>query len=542
MTPVIANGIFLRDTTFSMSNHLDEAHLFSMKAERKPTDLGVFDIWAMTQKKEMPLYSMSSFNDKNTLYTDTKKYTFRHPIATDMPYIVEDISDQEEPGRGGSTFQIKLNINAYGHGAILTYDKYNGLEMYVTDEPILKVNDGYVYTVKLVNQSSDQFMDKRFLKPQTKIFRVTSVRTEHTTHYDDFLIDGGGFREFYNHVGDYESTAQFSVSKYAEAGAHSVDEHRNQITELWRVDGAYIDPSVNKLPDFMKLKGKDYLADKIKSGAVSVQWAPKLEMAAMKKIATDIETYLMWGKGGLISNVDGPKDIRMSTGLWRQLDRGYKRVYTRDTFNLEMFEAEIFNFFRGKVNFDGPDSQNKLIVQTGMAGMKMMNNAIHKMVNATGLIQNATDIGAVYGSHMNLGYGMNYTQYKIPFLANLEFVINPAFDNVEQNTIENPTVDGYNLSSYSFIIYDFNVMKGNDNIVLLKYAPGGNRQWSDIQWHYQQGDFPYLGIGAAKGFASVGDFSGYRVKMSQIAPAIIVKDPTKVLKFVMKNPITGGSL
>jgi len=542
MTPVIANGIFLRDTTFNMSNHLDEAHLFKMRADMKPTDLGVFDIWAMTQKKEMPLYSMSSFNNQNTIYSDTKEYTFKHPIATDMPYIVEDISDQEEPGKGGSTFQIKLNINAYGHGSILTYDKYNGLEMYVTDEPILKVNDGYIYTVKLVNQKSDASMDKRFLKNQTKIFRVTSVRTEHSTHYDDFLIDGGGFREFYNHVGDYEATAQFSVSKYAAMGGNSVSEHRNSITELWRVDGAYMDPSVNKLPDLVKLKGKTFLSDKMKDGKVSVQWAPKLEMASMRKIATDIETYLMWGKGGVIQNVDGPRDIRMSTGLWRQLDRGYKRTYTRNTFNLDMFEAEIYNFFRGKVEFDGPDSQNKLIVQTGLAGMRMINKAIREVVNVTGMVQNATDMGAVYGGHMNLGFGMSYTQYKIPFLANLEFVINPAFDNVQQNEIENPTIDGFPLSSYSFIIYDFNAMKGNDNICLIKYAPGGDQRASDIQWHYQQGDFPYLGLGAAKGFASTGDFSGYRVKMSQIAPSIIVKDPTKVLKFVMRNPITGNSL
>lgn len=542
MTPTIANGIFLRDTTFNMSNHLDEAHLFQMKADMKPTDLGVFDIWAMTQKKEMPLYSMSSFGDKNTIYCPTKEYTFRHPIASEMPYIVEDISDQDEPGRGGSTFQIKLNINAYGHGAVLTYDKYNGLEMYVTEEPIQKVNDGFIYTVKLINQKTDQYMDKRFLKPNTKIFRVTSVRTEHTTHYDDFLIDGGGFREFYNFVGDYEATAQFSVSKYAEANSHSVSDHRNQITELWRVDGAYVDPSINKLPDLMKLKGKQYLADKLKDGAVSVQWAPKLEMAGMAKIASDIENYLMWGKGGVLQNVDGPRDVRFATGLWKQLDRGYKRIYTRSSFSLDMFESEIYNFFRGKVDFKGPDSQNKLIVQTGLAGMRMINKAIRDVVNATGMIQNVTDMGVVYGSHMNLGYGQSFTQYKIPFLANLEFVVNPAFDNVQQNEIENPTVDGFPLSSYSFIIYDFNAASGNDNIVLLKHAPNNDRRWSDIQWHYQQGDFPYLGIGSAQGFASSGDFSGYRVKMSQAMPTIIVKDPTKVLKFVMKNPITGGTL
>ena len=35
--------------------------------------------------------------------------------------------------------------------------------------------------------------------------------------------------------------------------------------------------------------------------------------------ANDIETYLMWGKGGRIRQ-DGPDDIRLSVGLWKQLD------------------------------------------------------------------------------------------------------------------------------------------------------------------------------------------------------------------------------
>jgi hypothetical protein len=44
-----------------------------------------------------------------------------------------------------------------------------------------------------------------------------------------------------------------------------------------------------------------------------------------------------------------------------------------------------------------------------------------------------------------------------------------------------------------------------------------------------------------KGFQSSGQFNGYRVYMTQTMPAVWVKDPTKVLKIVMRNPITGGS-
>jgi hypothetical protein len=96
------------------------------------------------------------------------------------------------------------------------------------------------------------------------------------------------------------------------------------------------------------------------------------------------------------------------------------------------------------------------------------------------------------------------------------------------------------LSSYSFIIYDFNYAQGSDNIKLLKWAPGKDVATSDMRWFFQNGTFDYFG--KKSGFASTGNFSGYKVFFEMNYPAIWVQDPTKVLKFVMKNPITGGSL
>jgi len=54
---------------------------------------------------------------------------------------------------------------------------------------------------------------------------------------------------------------------------------------------------------------------------------------------------------------------------------------------------------------------------------------------------------------MDLDYGFAYTSFTIPFLANVKFVLNPAFDNLNTNDIENPLIDGRPLSSFSFIIF-----------------------------------------------------------------------------------------
>lgn len=535
-TPVLNNGIFLRDTKFSpMGNHIDKYHLFQFQKD-EPLDFGVIDMWAQTQKREMPLYSLASFGGKNTILSPTHEFTWTVPVHNDMPYIVEDICEVDKPGRDGQTFQIKLNDNAFGHGAILTYDKMNGLEMFVTEEPILQAQDGWIYTVKLVNNKSEQYLDRRYLKSGTKIFRVGSARNEYGQKFDDFKMNSAGKREFYNYVGEAKAHKHLSVSEDADA----INKYRSDIVELYRIDGAYADPSITKINDLARVKGAEWMKKKAEQGAISMRWLPRMEAMALNEIGRDIENYLMWGKGGIIRG-EGADDIRLSVGLWKQLDNGYKRVYTKATFSLDMFESEIYNYFNGKVNFDGPDSERELVVQTGLGGFKLINKAISERVGSSGFLIDANTSGALTGRGMEQKFGYYYVGYKIPFLANLSFVINPAFDNVNNNDIENPIIDGHPLTSYSFIVFDYNYEQGNDNIKLIKYAPGGDAREADVMWNYQQGTRPYLGIGATKGFQSSGNFSGFVVNMWQRMPAIWVKDPTKILKFSMRNPITGGS-
>ena len=304
------------------------------------------------------------------------------------------------------------------------------------------------------------------------------------------------------------------------------------VTEIWRNFDQDANPSVSSIEELVGNMGKAGARDAFESGKLSRTFVTNLEAAHLSKIANDIETYLMWGHGGRVKQ-DGPDDIRMSVGLWKQLDNSFKRVYNKSSFSLDMFKTELYNFYQGKVEFKGPDPQRKLVVQTGIGGMQMINAAIANEVFGSGLVQNASDIGAVTGSGMDLDYGFAYTSFTIPFLANVKFVLNPAFDNLHTNDIENPLIDGRPLSSYSFIIFDV-TDEGNDNIFLLKL------NWDNqLKWFYQNGTMDYMG--RTQGFASTGQFNGYRVYMTQTMPAVWVKDPTKVLKIVMRNPVTGGS-
>jgi len=536
-TPVLNNGIFLRDNNYTTSSHVDSYHLSNLLKSAEPTDLGPVDLWAMAQKVEMPLYQMSSFGGKNVISVDNNRgeYKWQIPVAQDLPYILEDIeSSNTTKGIDGQTFKIKINKRYFGHGDIITYDKYNGVEMYITVDDIIPAGDGFIYTVQLVNNDNTKYLDNKYLKVGTKVFRKGSARGEYGERFSDLGNVSAGFREFYNYVGGAEAHVHYSISSRADLmmkGGMKAD-GTVPVIEMWRNFDKNVDPSVTNLETMAEKMGKDYVKKAYANGQLTRSFLTTLEAAHLTKIANDIETYLMWGQGGKVRQ-DGPDDIRLSVGLWKQLDNSYKRIYNRGSFNLDLFKSEIFNFFNGKVEFKGPDPQRSLIVQTGMGGMKLVNEAIKKEAVNSGLVLNAHELGAVTGTGMDLNFGFAYTSYVIPFLANVKFVLNPAFDNVHTNDIENPIIDGFPLSSYNFIIFDI-TDNTNDNIFLLKLS------WDNqLKWFYQNGTMDYMG--RTQGFQSSGNFNGYRVYMTQTMPAIWVKDPTKVLKIVMRNPVTGGS-
>ena len=538
MVPNFQNGIFLRDSSYKTSSHVDSYHMMNLLKSAEPMDMGPVDLWAMAQKVEMPLYQMSSFGGKNVINVDNARgeYKWQVPVAQDLPYIVENIAGTGSLGIDGTTFQIKLNKRAYGPTDIISYDKSSGAEMYIVpDAEIIPVGDGFIYTVQLVNNDSTRYLDYNYLAIGTKIFRKGSARSgDYGERFSDIGDVSSGFREFYNYVGGAEANVHYSISSKADMmmkGGMKAD-GTIPVIELWRNFDKSLDPSITNLEQMEGKMGRDYMKKATSSGTLSRTFLTTLEAAHLTKISKDIETYLMWGQGGTV-RADGPDKIRMSVGLWKQLDNSFKRVYNKSSFSLDLFKSEIFNFFNGRVEFEGPDPNRSLVVQTGMGGMRLINEAIKREAVASGMVINASEVGAITGKGMDLNFGFAYTQYIIPFLANVKFVLNPAFDNVHNNDIENPIIDGFPLSSYNFIIFDI-TDNTNDNIYLLKLG------WDNqLKWFYQNGTMDYMG--RTQGFQSSGMFSGYRVYMSQTMPAIWVKDPSKVLKIVMRNPINGSS-
>ena len=110
-TQVLNNGLFLRDTNYKASSHIDSYHLTNMLGNAEPMDLGPVDLWAMTQKVEMPLYQMASFGGKNTIMVDNARgeYKWQTPISHELPQIVGDViceGGSRDLGADGVPFKI----------------------------------------------------------------------------------------------------------------------------------------------------------------------------------------------------------------------------------------------------------------------------------------------------------------------------------------------------------------------------------------------------------------------------------------------------
>ena len=255
--------------------------------------------------------------------------------------------------------------------------------------------DGFLYTVQLVNNDSTYGLTADYVAPGTKLFRKGSARGEYGERFSD-IITATGFREFYNFVGGAEAHVHYSVSTRADLmakGGMNAD-GTVPVVEIWRNFDKNLDPAVANLDTMVSRMGKEYVKRAMSNGSLSRTFLTTMEAAHLSKVANDIETYLMWGQGGRVRQ-DGPDDIRLSVGLWKQLDNSFKRVYNKSGFSLDLFRSELYNFYAGKVDFQGPDPKRQLIVQTGMGGMRMVNEAIKREAMSSGLLIQAADIGAI---------------------------------------------------------------------------------------------------------------------------------------------------
>ena len=95
--------------------------------------------------------------------------------------------------------------------------------------------------------------------------------------------------------------------------------------------------------------GKDKVKKAFDNGDLSRSFLTNMEAAHLTKVANDIESYLMWGQGGRVRQ-DGPDDLRLSVGLWKQLITLSKEYTTRITSTLTYSVLRFITSLMVKLN------------------------------------------------------------------------------------------------------------------------------------------------------------------------------------------------
>lgn len=548
-SPALNNSILLREAQYNInSGLLDEFNLLKMFGNVGPTDLGVLEIWAMTRKQSPLLFSPADLKLSNVVYTDDPEGRFKYtiPVNVDYPRIVEDIEPlNTKKGIAGTTFKLKFNKLLFSNSDIITYDLYTGVEVHITQDDIIDDGTGnYIYTCRVLSGGDQDYLDNKFVQPGTPWFVKSSAIGEHNTRFSNAKVQAG-FREYVTYCGNHKIGKELYVTKkaallsgtYTLSNGGSISSRKPQIDkngrvnvyELFKLNNPDLDPSI-----IYSWNAKE-LARAIKRKEIDFAVVSQMEAALLDSMLKDIELYLMWGKGGYIS--DSNNSIRTNVGFWDQANNAYKIVYNKDQFSLALIIEMLTNFTYGRIDYNDANPNRTFILRCGTAFAHMFNKALNQELgNVNNFIFRSSDkLSPVQGKDpMHLSFGYFFNEYIIPFIGRVIVQVSTAFDPWDANNITNPIIDGRRLSSYSAILFDVTDLDLSQQILLLK-----NSKLDGISTYYINGNMDYLGRTGT--FQSSGEFSGFKLKMETYAPSIFIKDPTRLVKLVMRNPITGGS-
>jgi len=546
----LQNGIYLQTREFSQGSHLDSAHLLMMEAGRAKdtTDLGMITPWITTGYLDRPgMWNLIGQGKNRLLYSEGTIYKWQQPLAEEPTYILEDISSTVKPGLDNTEFQIKLNKRTFGNSAIISANKFGGLELYVTAREIRQDGDGFIYWVKMnsVNKKYKWF-PKELLTAGTVFFQTGSVIGEYGQTYNDFGDIKSGYREFYNYVGEGYANQHFTVtrdaalSKVSTASVKSLQEYK-KVIELYqlRPGSAAYDISrqgQSPLQVYMEagMTQKD-ASKQVQQDIVKRAWIPEVEALAMKMVERDVEHYAMWGSGGTL-DVEGKTQVRLPIGLFHQLNLGPTYNFNIPKFQLSKLDAWITSRLKDKID---PYGSNIIRIGTGRGGLKLVRKQIKDVALSGGLtFDSAKYIKGDDNMKLYLDEP-NFLSYRMSFgIVQFEHV--PALDPVVANDIENPIVDGERLSSYMFIIDDLTA--SNDNIHEIVYGP-------DFDFHhfYINGRMNYMdssNFNSSKSgpYQASNTGPGFEVYIEKRHKCYWVKDITRSLLIKPFNPFTGRPL
>lgn len=544
-------GIFIGQArSLGIKNHVDIPYVTALAPE-KPLDFGVLDLWALKQRTDSPLLTMAVDNAQ-VIYSDAEYYTFELPSAADSTTrLVAGGLDKDKQGMDGEEIPFVVSRRDLGPGSIFKFDLTSRISFTVVDRPIEQMGEHYKVWAVLNTNSQVKFVTKAEFQPQRQIIKLADIRGLDFTSYKSIWSISGvpSLAKYKNYLSNAMLQQNYRVTSGAveylntntRIDAKQIQMMEQTVLQFYQVRGIADNKVIDlRNPESYKLYFERLQEEKIKGNgeAAFINLLDSIAINMMQKQNNDL---MIWSDQINILR-DGYDTTRLVPGVWFQLDlAGYKHSYSIDTFTLDTLTDAIKDFEFGKVPLRPSISSNIYVIKTGRGGSELIYQAFLKKGFQIPAQVHNKDHGFITGDANNLTYNApRFVRYQIPNIGYLEVTWEPGFDPVKADEFVNPILaGGYRLSSYTMLIEDYNTSR--DNIAIIR------KNGSKMRMIVEPGDqtHPALRTGHSVNGIQLGmhaasdELTGYQVKFLGRADTAIVKDPTKLLKLVPKNPRTG---
>lgn len=544
-------GIFMGQArTLGLKNHVDIPYITSL-APAKDLDFGVLDLWALKQRTDSPMLTLA-IDNAQVIYTDADYYTFELPSATDATTrLVSGGLDREKFGMDGEEIPFVVNKRDLSGGSIFKFDLTSRISFTVVDRPIEQLGEHYRVWAVLNTNSQVKWVTKAEFQPQRQIIKLADIRgLDFSSYKSVWQVGAMGMAKYKNYLSNAMLQQSYRVTSGAveylntntRIDSKQISMMEQTILQFYQIRGIADNKVVDLTnPESYKMYWEKFNEAKTK-GAGEAAFVNLLDSIAITMMQKQNNDLMVWGDQVNLLR-DGYDTTRLVPGVWFQLDlAGYKHSYSIDSFSLDTLTNAIKDFEWGKVPQRESISNNTYTIKTGRGGSELIYQAfLKKGFQIPAQVQNS-EFGFITGSNAaNLQYNApRFIKYQIPNIGYLQVDYEPGFDPVKADEFVNPILPGgYRLTSYTMLIEDYNTSR--DNLAIIR------KNGTKMRMIVEAGDetHPLLRTGAningqnIQAHAASDELSGYQVKFVGKADTAIVKDPTKLLKLVPKNPRTG---
>jgi hypothetical protein len=532
----------------TLTNHVDLPSLLPFAALGGQTHLGVRDVYALSHRSELP-FMIANIQGKTIENINGDSYTFDLPTMqeNETKIVSVEAADMSKIGYGGQPFKIVVtNGRLGGFGSRITPNPMLPYALEVTG--VERKGKHVIYDVIYRgNMRGERSIPANILQQNSFLYKLNGTRSkEFGQEYDSWEIGGGAKRKFQSFLSNFEIQTHYHMTDQAcsFANGHRVEDkswvanNLNSVVEYIGIKSPMA-PQTKTYTEFLKSGGST--GQEVIGFKYFVMLYDNISMGILEK---EIVNTMVWEPGGDTGS-DGFDKSYIHPGVWHQLDySGYKHTYSIPTFKKEIILSAIRAYRAGKQEPTTYGNEVTYKVRTGRAGVELLNKAFGEefAAQASGLIM-ADKLGQYSGTYQT-GIEVYTPWYKSVTIAGqfkLVFELDPSLDPDRGDDIHNPLVNGYRLSSYSMIIEDYNTSSSNIRILRNQFNDGGGMRMevvSGTRTHPLM-QMTNNGIPMHQGSNLKTGFGAY---FRAIPDTAIVWDPTKLLKLVPRNPITGQAV